>query len=1243
MVRVFAEVTAREDLPDIYVHFRAFHPGRGFSDEARSDKKDIDKDDTAKLGVPGVFIPGDGFILECTVKDAGIFGFIDPLDKTLVSRQSEPFSVGPYSVSAAGRDEVRGWLRSCGPLDTLIESGSQVTFTPEITQNNRHRASESGHPVFRAHVNVYKDGERVWRFDTGDHQGTADLTQYGLGSKSFTPSEPGGYAYDCVLTSRQWRDNAFVSVISKLPVCVHDPITLTLCAIVFVHELADNYQHDWSLSSTFCVGGYPDCPFTYDIQSDISPLTVRVGEPVSLSFRTRGLNGVADHGGVTVSFPDLTGVGTTSADHEYVSDQASVSTVSYTTGTPNVTYHRPGASVQTEGGTPGTANYLLVESDDSEWPSGADRTLELEVTPWEPGTFQVQYRYWLCLAGYDECRRKPESGEPDQQGWQVEVLEITVNGVPDRDELVEFYEDTDGPNWDDDTDWLSHAPLDDWHGVDTDTGADGRVTVLELPSNNLSEAIPPVVGDLTGLEVLDLSGNGLTGEIPAALESLTALGTLDLSGNGLTGEIPAGLGDLTALTTLDLSANDLDGAIPSALGSLRNLAVLDLSANDLDGAIPSALGSLRNLAVLRLYDNDLNRPIPAELGNLTKLTELDLSGNRLSGSIPTDLGKLADLQVLDLSDNNLRGAIPEGLDRLAKLDAVYLDRNSLDRGCIPATWRDLRNHDLDDIGLPFCDVALSALTVSPGELMPGFDPGVAEYTAQVEEGRVTITPVSAHGATFEFLDGEGDGITDADGALGGHQIDVGYGDATTIEIRVVSQDGEEHHTYRVRVVWAGAPRVPAIAEITPGASSLEVSWVKPTGIRDDYITSYDLRHIQSSAPDQADGNWTMLDDVWRSSPRSGPLSHTVKGLHAGTGYDLQLRAVTSAGVSAWSATGSGTPAEGECSTEGAVPDPANNPGQAADCEVLLEVRDALSGDGDLDWESTDPISGWDGAEVDPATGRITRLDLDGEGQAGVAPSGQAGLTRQETPASSKDPLTGEIPATLSSLTDLEYLSLARNQLTGRIPGELARLTELQALRLQGNLLTGQIPAELAGLSNLVELKLGQNRLTGCVPEGLLDVADNDLDQLGLPACGPAVVMGVATTSIAVRIGMPIAVTARFDEPVTGFTAGEVSVVNGSAGSLSGSDGDTVYAFAVVPDAIGAVTVDISAGVAEDSGGNGNRAAPRLWLGMPYDDDGDGAIEKDEVIAAINDYLFGEGDEAISKSDVIRLINLYLFG
>ena len=1165
-----SEVTAGEDLDDVFVRFDFSDPVRGLYDRARAPENssmDISAGDTARLTAPGIVSHGgDGWVLKCTVmRDPGFFeGYINNNPRQLAVEE-KAVTISPYSQSSKESDV--GKLKSCGRIAT---EGGKL---------GARFLRESIHREYTVNAYLYQGGERVWEGsahkDAGALPGETTLVFAGQ------PGLEGAYGLDCELTTKYFHNEPSIAFLLRIPTCVSDPFTFTLCAVVLAYELATQWELIDTASSNFCVGGYPDCPFAFDARSDISPPSVRAGEPVTLSFRTSGLNGAADHGGVTVSFPDLTDVGTSSPDYAYGSDKASVSTVSYTTGTSNVTYHRPGASVQTAGGTPDTAGYLIIESDDSYWPGSSDRTLELEVTPWEPGTFQVQYRYWLCLAGYDECRRDPESGDMDQQGWHVGVAEITVTAVPDRDELVEFYEATDGPDWDDDTGWLGHDPLDDWLGVDT--GMDGRVTVLELPSNSLS------------------------GPIPAVLRDLTALQTLDLSGNGLSGEIPSGLGDLTALTTLDLSANDLDGMIPSDLGRLTRLEAL------------------------RLYGNDLNRPMPVELGNLTNLTELDLSGNRLSGWIPAQLNKLTNLQVLDLSDNRLNGAIPEGLGNLQHLDTVYLSDNRLNSGCIPAGWRDIDNHDLDDVDLPFCDVALSALAVSPGELTPRFDPGVSEYTAEVEDGQVTITPATGHGGTFEFLDGEGQSVPDADTALGGHQIAVGYGD-TTIEIRVASPDGHERHTYTVNVVWAGEPRVPAIVEMTPGPASLEVSWVMPTDIRDDYITSYDLRHIQSSAPDKADSNWTVLDRVWTS----GPLSYTVMGLHAGTEYDVQLRAVTSAGVSQWSATVSGTPAEGECSTEGAVSDPANNPGQAADCEALLELRDALSGDGGLDWESSDPISGWAGAEADPMTGRITRLDLDGEEEPGVAPSGPAGLTRQPAGTNSQDPLTGEIPAALGSLTGLEYLGLAHNQLTGEIPRELARLTGLEALRLQDNLLTGQIPVELAGLSNLVELKLSQNRLTGCVPEGLLGVADNDLDQLGLPACGPAVAMSVATTSIAVRIDTPIAVTATFDEPVTGFTIGDVSVVNGSAGSFSGRGGDTVYTFDVVPDAIGAVTVDIAADMAVESGGNGNRAAPRLWLGIPYDDDGDGIINKEEAITAVIDYF----NRDLGKDEAIDVILLY---
>ena len=60
-------------------------------------------------------------------------------------------------------------------------------------------------------------------------------------------------------------------------------------------------------------------------------------------------------------------------------------------------------------------------------------------------------------------------------------------------------------------------------------------------------------------------------------------------------------------------------------------------------------------------------------------------------------------------------------------------------------------------------------------------------------------------------------------------------------------------------------------------------------------------------------------------------------------------------------------------------------------------------------------------------------------------------------------------------------------------------------------------------------------------------------------------------------------------------------------------------------------------------GAASNAAKAEDLVARYDANNNGIIEKNEVIAAINDYLFGEGDEAITKSEVIKLINLYLFG
>ena len=163
--------------------------------------------------------------------------------------------------------------------------------------------------------------------------------------------------------------------------------------------------------------------------------------------------------------------------------------------------------------------------------------------------------------------------------------------------------------------WLSAAPLDRWHGVETNTA--GRVIVLDLNYATDDRFLPPPY---------EYSGEP-PGSIPAELGNLDQLERLDLNGNYLHGSIPAELGNLTRLRELHLAGNQLSGSIPAELGRLNQLEWLDLSNNQLSGSIPAELGNLDQLKVLDLSENFLSGLIPAELGRLDQLKVLDLSNN----------------------------------------------------------------------------------------------------------------------------------------------------------------------------------------------------------------------------------------------------------------------------------------------------------------------------------------------------------------------------------------------------------------------------------------------------------------------------------------------------------------------------------------------------------------------------------------------------------------------------------------
>ena len=110
---------------------------------------------------------------------------------------------------------------------------------------------------------------------------------------------------------------------------------------------------------------------------------------------------------------------------------------------------------------------------------------------------------------------------------------------------------------------------------------------------------------------------------------------------------------------------------------------------------------------------------------------------------------------------------------------------------------------------------------------------------------------------------------------------------------------------------------PTITAVAVGEEALTVAWSAPDGVSESDITAYDVRHIESDAPDKDDANWTLKEDAWLGYE----LRAFLFGLTDGQSYDVQVRAValSSSGDGAWSATVTGTPTDGGGNRASAIP------------------------------------------------------------------------------------------------------------------------------------------------------------------------------------------------------------------------------------------------------------------------------------------------------------------------------------
>ena len=649
---------------------------------------------------------------------------------------------------------------------------------------------------------------------------------------------------------------------------------------------------------------------------------------------------------------------------------------------------------------------------------------------------------------------------------------VTVENA-DRTALVALYEATDGPNWIDNTNWLSNAPLAEWYGIVV--GANGRVTDLELADNALAGEIPPELAELSGLHRLELGGNELTGSIPPELGSLAELYVLDLGNNELAGPIPSELGGLAALRQLWLQDNRFTGSIPPELGNLRNLTWLWMGANELSG------------------------PIPPELGNLSSLVVLGLSPNELTGSIPPELGNLTSLESLSFTGNPLTGVVPNSFLQL-KLDSF--DCRRTEGLCVPATdafrqWaREVQARGAFDLALniPFCDEpdrsALESLfeaasgsrwTQSDGWLEDE-NLGMWHGVRTDSIGRVASLDLSGNG-----LSGS---VPDALGLLA-HMKELRIGNNELSGRLPVSLANLSLEELDYRGTTLCAPDDAGFRGWLNGIPRHSGTGVQCRPLTDrDVLTSL---YWHSDGP-----NWRR-NDGWVTE---APLS-AWQGVRTDDAGRVVSLSVPGAGMS-----GTLLPAIGQLAKleqlnlrgnwlSGEIPAELGN---------LSELRFLLLGYNDLsgsipaalgNLESLEVI-GLQGnqlsGEIPAAMGQLSELrhlNLRANALAGPIPPELGNLGRLESLYLSSNRLTDAIPSEVGGLTLLEELYLDSNRLGGQLPSALGNLDDLRYMRLSDNKLSGPIPSELGGLASLEALWLSDNQLVGEIPSELGALATLD--------------------------------------------------------------------------------------------------------------------------------------------------------
>jgi Leucine-rich repeat (LRR) protein len=633
--------------------------------------------------------------------------------------------------------------------------------------------------------------------------------------------------------------------------------------------------------------------------------------------------------------------------------------------------------------------------------------------------------------------------------------------------LVAFYNSTNGPGWTNSTNWLTGS-VSTWQGI---TVSNGRVTTINLPSNNLSGTLPDEIGNLNALQVLilgEIAGtNNIGGSIPETIGNLSALVNLQLRFNNFTGNIPSSIGNLSNLQVLFLGANNLSGPVPASIGNLTQLVFLELLQNQLTGNIPTEIGNLTNLTSLGLASNQFSGTVPESFGNLINVTSFQLQTNQLSGTLPASLVNLSALSSFNFSNNLFTGGIPEWLGDITSLTILQGDNNPLG-GNIPDALGNLIN--------------LTALSFSNCQLTGNIPQIISNLNA------LTFLRFDTNQLTGDIPADIGSLSSLTRLLLNNNQLTgflpIGLANNTGfIELRI-------HNNFLTSIPdFSAATGLNGLANFQIQNNNLTFESIEPNLVRNPTYAPQRLIPAPAEFNLNEGDEFTVTlevggsDNVYQWKKNNVNLSAEVSNT-----ISIPSVSVADAGSYRLEITSNLVPGL-TLSSQNIILSVSDGFDVVSDSLALVAFYNSTNGPGwtnSTNW-LTGALSTWHGIAV---TGnRVTQISLANNALSGSIPTEIGNLTNLTDLFLFGNQLTGNIPVEIGNLTNLKDLRLFSNQLTGNIPTEIGNLSNLIGLYLYNNQLSGNIPTAIGNLTKLTDLRLFSNQLTGNIPTEIANLTN----------------------------------------------------------------------------------------------------------------------------------------------------------